>query len=563
MLSSSILLAAAWISSVFGASISGPTVTLNGDQVITGVKKNNVESFKGIPFANPPLGDLRFKLPTDYTGSYNGLQANDYRGACMQINPDRVVSALGEGFNYLSELPGYLKGGIFQSLKGSIEMSEDCLYLNVFRPAGTKSTDKLPVMVWIYGGGFLFGSTATYPGDFFVKDSLNMQQPVVFVSIAYRLGPLGFLGGSDIKDEGSANAGLYDQRKGLEWVQANIAQFGGDPDKVMLFGESAGGMSVAAQLVAFNGDNTYNDKPLFHSAVMQSGGPLPFYDVTSAKPEAEYRRFLEYSGCGGMQGVSALSCLRSKSTEVLDAAMNSYSSSENFGIYPTFFGFTPRTDGTFLTDDPFTLFKQNKVAPVPIISGNMEDEGSLFALLTLNATNTQETTGWLNYFLPDVPPSTIQTILSLYPDEVSDGCPFHTGRKNALNSQYKRFGAMITDLMFFSPRRVVLDNSTQKRYSYISSALYNIVPYLGTFHASDTLFQFDSDVDPSKPFRKYWIAFANSHDPNAGTGLPYWDEYTTENKNILEISWRSQFMRKDDMRVDRTNFFATDPGIRL
>lgn len=563
MIPRSFLLAAAGFSAAFGATIPSPSVTLNGNQVITGAVKDNVESFKGIPFANPPLGDLRFKLPTDYTGNYQGLQANDYRSSCMQIDPNKIVSALGTGIDILSTLPDNLKGGAFQSLRGAIKMSEDCLYLNVLRPPGTKDTDKLPVMVWIYGGAFLYGSTAAYPGEPFVKESIKMNQPVIFVSIAYRLGPFGFLGGADIAAEGNANAGLYDQRKGLEWVQDNIAKFGGDPEKVMLFGESAGAMSVAAQLVAFNGDNTYKGKPLFHSAIMQSGGPLPLHDNLSAKPAGEYQRFLEHSGCGGQKGANALSCLRSKSTSVLADALNSYPSEELFGIYPTFLGYTPRTDGKFLTDDPYTLFKQNKVAQVPIISGNMEDEGTMFALLNLNATNTAETTGWLQYFLPDVPASSIGKILSLYPENPADGCPFRTGRRNALTSQYKRFAAMISDLMFFSPRRVVLENSTQKRWTYFSSALYNIVPYLGSFHSADTIFQFQVDVSPSKPFLKHWIAFANSHDPNTGTGLPHWDDYTPENKNMLEITWKNQFMRKDDMRPDQITFFATEPNIRL
>lgn len=148
---------------------------------------------------------------------------------------------------------------------------ENCLTVNVQRPSGTTSSSKLPVVYWIFGGGFEFGSTQTYDATDFIQKSVSLGKDVIYVSVNYRVGGFGFLAGSALADEGSTNLGLRDQRLGLEWVADNIAAFGGDPTKVTIWVESAGSISVFDQTVINGGDNTYNGQALFRGAIMDSG----------------------------------------------------------------------------------------------------------------------------------------------------------------------------------------------------------------------------------------------------------------------------------------------------
>ncbi len=191
--------------------------------------------YKGIPFAAPPVGSLRWRAP---------LPPAKWEGIRQAV----------------SFAPGPVQGGNPPSGK-----SEDCLYLNIWTPAATKE-DKIPVLVWIYGGGFGAGSTSetNYNGENLARKG------VVLVSIAYRVGQLGFLAHPELSSESphnvSGNYGLLDMIAGLQWVQKNIAAFGGDPDKVTIFGESAGGIAVSMLCASPLA------KGLFHGAISQSGG---------------------------------------------------------------------------------------------------------------------------------------------------------------------------------------------------------------------------------------------------------------------------------------------------
>ncbi|HSL86030.1 MAG TPA: carboxylesterase family protein, partial [Bacteroidales bacterium] len=207
---------------------------------VEGVEENGITVFKGIPFAAPPVGDLRWKPPQPVKRWKGVLKADRFAPACPQFQ--RIM-------------PGMTP----------VETSEDCLYLNVWTPAQS-SGERLPVMVWIYGGGFSMGSTSVplYSGENLAR------MGVVVVSVAYRIGPLGFMAHPGLTAESEHNAsgnyGLLDQIAGLRWVQKNITAFGGDPSTVTIFGESAGAISVsilAASPLA---------KGLFRGAISQSGG---------------------------------------------------------------------------------------------------------------------------------------------------------------------------------------------------------------------------------------------------------------------------------------------------
>lgn len=561
---SSLTILVTCVASAWAAAVPVPTAVIQ-QQTISGILEDgSVDTFKGIPFGNPPLGDLRFKHPTPYTGTYSGLEANDFKGACMQLNPYKVFTLLTDAVGLTSLLPGFLMTPLYDLIHGSVAMSEDCLYLNVFRPAGTTATDKLPVMVWIYGGAFLFGSTGSYSGNSFVKESVKMGQPVIYVSIPYRMGPYGFLGGSAMKNEGSTNAGLHDQRLALKWIQDNIASFGGDPSRVMLFGESSGSISVAHQITAYGGgsDSLYNGKPLFSSAIMQSGSCSAYEDVTSHAPQSQFDRFATKAGCDPTSP-TVMACLRSKSDDTLATASNSYDLIDLFGLLPQFFGFSPRNDGDIIPDNSCTLFKTGKFTNMPIIIGTNQDEGTLFGITAINATSTKDVSNFLKNVMTTAPDSSINNILTQYPNDITQGAPFGTSIFNAITPQFKRVSAIITDFLYNSPRRTVLAGITAKRYNFFSTALHNVVPILGTFHASDVIFQFFLDIGPFLAYRRYWISFANNHDPNVGTGLAQWNPYTNNGKETLNIAFTNQYMTTDNFRVSPIGLLQSDDKIRV
>ena len=209
---------------------------------LQGVTQGPVESFKGVPFAAPPVGELRWRAPQPVQPWSDVRQANAYSADCMQVPFPSDAAPLGT------------------------KPAEDCLYLNVWRPAGTKADAKLPVMFWIYGGGFVNGGSSpeVYAGSKFA------EKGVVFVSANYRLGRFGFFAFPELTKENAdgmvGNYGFMDQIAALKWVQKNISAFGGDPANVTVFGESAGGFSVSMLLTS------PLSQGLFSKAIIESGG---------------------------------------------------------------------------------------------------------------------------------------------------------------------------------------------------------------------------------------------------------------------------------------------------
>lgn len=196
---------------------TAPTATIKNG-VVVGTSSGGIDSFSGIPFAQPPVGDLRLRAPRSYSAAFPGgtLAATKAPPACPQFAfqvdnldlnavPQSVVSdVLGEVLN------SPLGAAVTSS-------SEDCLYVNIQRPAGTKANDTLPVLYWIYGGGFVAGASTMYDGANIIKTSVDLGQPIMYVSVGYRLGGYGFLHGKELAAEGGTNLGLRDQRLGLEW----------------------------------------------------------------------------------------------------------------------------------------------------------------------------------------------------------------------------------------------------------------------------------------------------------------------------------------------------------
>lgn len=306
-----------------------PVKTQNG--LVQGMLEDGLAVYKGIPFAAPPTGDLRWKAPQP---------AKNWEGV-------KQTTAFA---------PAPYQGGNTPSGK-----SEDCLYLNIWTPAKS-AKDKLPVLVWIYGGGFSFGSTSdpAYSGEKLAKKG------VVLVSIAYRVGQLGFLAHPELSAENpnkvSGNYGLLDMIAGLQWIQKNIAAFGGDPNKVTIFGESAGAIAIS-QLCA-----SPLAKGLFHGAISQSGGSFgPARVVTYPGENMKTLKMAEADGLefAKKAGATSIADLRKIAADKLPMG---------FGMP----GGWPIVDGHVIPGDQYKLYEAGKYNDVPVLIGYNSDEGLSF-----------------------------------------------------------------------------------------------------------------------------------------------------------------------------------------
>lgn len=307
-----------------------------------------VEEYRGIPFAQPPVGRLRF-LPPQPVKPWEGIvDATSRRTACPQV----VLS------NFLA---------------GAIEYTEDCLHLNVWSPVA-RDEDLVPVVVWIHGGGFTQGC-ASY--DDYTGAALAAKTGLVVVSMNYRLGLLGFLDANSPESPG--NMGLMDQNVALKWVQENIREFGGDPSRVTIFGESAGGMSVHAHMLS------PMSRGLFQRAYMMSGNlhSLDFFDATH-ESISKGDTVAAVVGCsGGDRSLASnpeavIDCLRTKSAdEILLAASEA--------LAPKIFPFLPTYHNEFLPKVPTVAISKGFFHTVDIFLGVTEDEGTLALIYPLRS----------------------------------------------------------------------------------------------------------------------------------------------------------------------------------
>ena len=318
---------------------------------VQGVVADGVTAYKGVPFAAPPVGALRWKAPQPVTPWATVFAADHYASDCMQKPFGGDAAPLGT------------------------PPAEDCLYLNVWTPA-TRSARPLPVMVWIYGGGFVNGgsSPAVYDGSAFAK------RGVVFVSMNYRIGRFGFFAHPALTAETPkgpiGNYGFLDQLAALQWVKRNAAAFGGDPSNVTIVGESAGGGSVNALMISPLA------KGLFHKAIVQSGGgrargPISMRHISqsgangSPSAEAIGVAFAKKNGITA-DGAEALKALRALPAAAVVNEMNMMASQPD-----TYSG--PMIDGVFLTEEAEPAFRAGRQAKVPYMIGANDREFGFFA----------------------------------------------------------------------------------------------------------------------------------------------------------------------------------------
>ncbi|XP_028635131.1 pyrethroid hydrolase Ces2a-like isoform X2 [Grammomys surdaster] len=452
--------------------------------------KAGVHTFLGIPFAKPPVGPLRFAPPGD-PEPWNGVRDGTSEPAmCLQTDMMNL------------EIRKEMKLNI-----PLISMSEDCLYLNIYTPAHAHEGSNLPVMVWIHGGGLVLGWASINDGS-----TLAATEEVVVVSIQYRLGILGFFSTGDQHARG--NWGYLDQVAALRWVQKNIAYFGGNPDRVTIFGASAGGTSVSSHVVS------PMSQGLFHGAIMQSGVAL-LPDLISDTSEGVYKTVANISGCEAADSEALIHCLRAKSKEEI-LAIN-----QVFKLIPGV------VDGKFLPKHPQELLASKDFHPVPSIIGITSDEcgwgvPKMMALEHIIEKITRET-------LPAVLKSTEAKMM--LPPECSDLLmEEYMGNTEDPVILQAQFREMLGDFMFAIPALQVahFQRSHAPVYFYEFQHLPSFIKYarpshVKADHGDDIVFIFGSylcgmNVDLTKEeellkrrMMKYWTNFARN-----GQGLPYW-----------------------------------------
>ncbi|KAJ4494661.1 carotenoid ester lipase precursor [Lentinula edodes] len=498
---------------VFASPLAGPTVTLDS-AVVTGVTSGNTQEFLGIPFAQPPTGPLRFNLPQPVPSYNASFSATAMGPACPQQTIDLPILT-GLAAETIDFIVNSIYGFVFPD-------DEDCLTINVIKPASATTSSKLPVLLWIFGGGFELGGPQMYDGTSIVERSIELDEPVIYVSMNYRVTAFGFLSSQEVKDAGVGNLGLQDQREAFRWVQKYIGAFGGDPTKVTIWGESAGAISASLHMVTNGGDT----EGLFRAAFMQSGSPIPVGDITDG--QAYYDTLVEATGCS--ESSDTLDCLRGVDYTVLKAAVDA--SPGIFAYQSLNLAWLPRADGVFLTDDPQKLVQQGQVSAIPIVSGDCDDEGTLFSLASLNVTTQSDLATYVQtIFLPNISDSDLAELLTEYPADITEGSPFDTGILNAITPEFKRIAAFQGDAVFQAPRRFFLQSLSGKQpiWSFINKRLKDL-PVLGSAHGTDIL-----NVYGGGDMADYLIRFAATLDPNGNTGIE-WPQYTTGSPNMLQFN---------------------------
>lgn len=472
----------------------------------------NQDFFLGMPFAQPPVGDLRFRNPQSLNATWTEARnATEYSLACYGYGSDDWV--LGN------------------------PVSEDCLTLNVVRPAGTAEGAQLPVGVWIHGGGAFMGSSRDprYNASFIVQQSVEMGKPFIFVSLNYRLHAFGFIFGTEVLKAGATNLGYKDQRLALHWIQENIGAFGGDPSKVTIWGESAGAWSVGAQLTAYGG----RDDGLFRSAIQESGGMVSSGRYPTPEDwDAYYNNITRATNCSDAS--DTLACLREVPVEALSAVFNSSVTAQ----VPFWGG---QIDGDFLEYSGTQHLLNGAFVKVPLLHGANFDEGASFGVRGINTTEQF----LASVMARGVDNTTAQTIAALYPDIPAIGLPATlVGRPSgifaSLGSQWKRSAAYNGDLLMHAPRRLAShswakNNVTSFSYNF-NVRVNKVPPEFGSTHFVEVSFVFDNTdgvgyqnavaVNPfegqpqsfyelANTMSRMWVSFIVDTDPNHNGGKIY------------------------------------------
>ncbi|MBN1132047.1 MAG: carboxylesterase family protein [Bacteroidales bacterium] len=483
--------------------------------------EGDVAIFKGIPYAAPPVGEYRWRPPQPLS-PWEGIRD------ASEFGPDCAQSGWGTA-------PGTIQEG----------SSEDCLYLNLWKPADTRSGAKLPVMVWIHGGAFVGGSGSS-PQNYGHQFA---RQSVILVTFNYRLGRLGHFAfpalSAEHPEEPKGSYAYMDQIAALEWIQENIAAFGGDPNNVTIFGFSAGGVSVHSLMTipAARG--------LFHKAISESGGgrdgvltgrPINKENADPLYPVSAETIGINFARKHGIEGTdaTAMAKLRALSAEeIVDGGQEN----DGQGGPPIYSG--PILDGKLVVETAESAYKAGRQAKVPLIIGsNSAEIGGSF----VNSSSSKE------------------ELFSLFGElEGEAKAAYDPDGNKEFNEVITKFN---TDWVWAEPgrftARAFIANGEPAyiyHFGYVPDAVKEWMRF-GAGHGSEVGYVFDnlmnrdgSPVDPkdkevAKMMNTYWANFARTGDPN-GEGLPEWPVYNTQNEEILDIQSDGKAVGRPDPRKAR------------
>jgi para-nitrobenzyl esterase len=473
---------------VFGPGAALATAVHVESGAIQGVEANGLSIYKGIPYATPPLGELRWREPQPVRAWQGVRKATTFAPACMQT-----------GVSMPGETPP--------------AVNEDCLYLNIWAPIG-RADKRLPVLVWIHGGGYTNGSAAMplYWGDRLA------QKGVIVVTIAYRLGPLGFLAHPELTGESahhsSGNYGLMDQIAALEWVHKNIAAFGGDPKRVTIAGQSSGSISVSILMASPLA------KGLFQRAIGESGGlfePLQLAPkFLLANAEKDGAKFAASLGAASIRELRQLRASRLTSNDS--------------GIAH------PVIEPYLLPQSPYEVFVSGRQNDVPLLLGSNAEEAR--AIVNVTGVTAATFVGDIEKSFGSLPP----TLMAAYPHATDEQA--QTARLEF--ERDLRFGWDMwawARLQATTGRNPVYYYSFQQRPPFPTGSLY---ARWGASHFAELWYVFDhldqspwqwtsADRNMAAEISAYWVNFARSGDPN-GAGVPQWPAFENTQSKVQILS---------------------------
>lgn len=504
------------------------------------VLSGTVTAFLGIPYAQPPVGSLRFKKPQPLNKSSEIWNATRYANSCYQ-NIDQTF-------------PGFQGSEMWNP---NTDLSEDCLYLNVWIPS--PKPKNATVMIWIYGGGFQTGTSSLYVYD---GKFLALVERVIVVSMNYRVGALGFLALPG-NSEAPGNLGLFDQQLALQWVQDNIAEFGGNPESVTLFGESAGAASVGFHLLSSK------SQPLFTRAILQSGSPIAPWAVMSPY-EARNRTLAlaKFIGCSKDIETETIKCLQSKDPQ--EILLNEVFVRPYHALLSVNFG--PTVDGDFLTDMPETLLQYGQFKKAQILVGVNKDEGTAFLVYGVpgfskdnnSIINRREFQEGLKVCFPEVSEFGRESILFHYSDWLDDQRP--ENYREALDDAVGDYNIICPALQFTKTFSDLGNDAFFYSFEHRSSKL-PWPEWMGVMHGYEIEFVFGLPLERrrnytkaeeilSRSIMKHWANFAKYGHPDGTqrnrTGWP--DFRSTQQKYLTFNTESSKICTK--LRAQQCQFWS-------
>ncbi|KAL8212962.1 UNVERIFIED_CONTAM: hypothetical protein K2H54_059841 [Gekko kuhli] len=477
------------------------------------VGSGSVTAYLGIPYAEPPVGKLRFQKPLPHQPWKQVLEATRFGNSCSQL--------LFPGTPYTS------------MWTVSPPVSEDCLFLNIWVPHPRPPTP-VPVFVWIYGGGYITGTSSL---EMYNGASLAAEENLIVVSLNYRVGALGFL---SLPPGAPGNAGLWDQQLALKWVKENAAAFGGDPTRVTITGHSAGGALVGFHLLS------PGSQPFFARAVMQSGTMNAVYSWKS--PEEAKQRALDLAqklGCTQDNGADVVKCLQGKDV----AGFNQLSALND--LMPLDIPFTPTTDGEFLPGDPQTLLEAGCFPNKPVLIGTTSDEGALHTWGSFpDAKDTlitrEQLVEGVRSMVRGATEEAVQAVVQEYSKEVHGPASYRWAMVQSSG-----------DYFFICPAAEIAAKLTKAgspvyAYYFTQRTLGSVWPeWIGAPHGAELPYLFDTfktvlaanqtcteeEAALSRRVQRYWAEFARHGNPNRVTTKEVqWPLYNPTKQNFFLLS---------------------------